>query len=321
MSRTMPLASCLSLAALSLGVALHAQTPAQPQPIIPAVKNAATAGDLAKADALITAFRKEKGDTPEALEAFSWLGRGALGAKELDRAEQYALQAYDLSLKALEKRGLDDEAHLPIALGAAIEVRAQVLAARGNRSEAVYYLREEATTYGKTSIIQRINKNLNLLSLEGQPAFEITSTEWLGGTPFTLAGLKGKPVILFLWAHWCPDCKAMSPTLDALMNEYGSTGLTLVAPTQRYGYVAQRKTAPPDEELAYIKSIRRQFYAWMPESSVPVSEDIFLRYGVSTTPTVVFINRDGKVRLYHPGQMKREEMEPIIRDIVQGSSR
>ena len=114
---------------------------------------------------------------------------------------------------------MDDEPRLPIAIGAAIEVRAQVQAARGNRSEAVYFLRREADTYKDTSILQRINKNINLLSLEGQPAFEMAASEALGGTSPTLASLKGKPVVLFLWAHWCPDCKAMSPILDEMRTD------------------------------------------------------------------------------------------------------
>ncbi|MEZ5286891.1 MAG: hypothetical protein R2712_19215 [Vicinamibacterales bacterium] len=92
-------------------------------------------------------------------------------------------QAYDLCLARWRRaRQMDDEPRLPIAIGAAIEVRGQVMAARGNRSEAVYFLRREAETYGKTSIVQRINKNINLVSLEGEPAFEIASSEALAGT-------------------------------------------------------------------------------------------------------------------------------------------
>jgi thiol-disulfide isomerase/thioredoxin len=211
---------------------------------------------------------------------------------------------------------MDDEARLPIAIGAAIEVRAQVQAARGNRSEAVYFLRREADTYKDTSILQRINKNINLLSLEARPAFEIASSEALAGTSPTLASLKGKPVVLFLWAHWCPDCKAMSPILDEMRTTYASSGLTIVSPTQRYGYVARRAPASPDQELAYIKQIRQEFYPWMAENTVPVSGELFTRYGVSTTPTLVFINRDGTVRLYHPGQMTKDEIEPIIKTLV-----
>ena len=179
-----------------------------------------------------------------------------------------------------------------------------------------YFLRREADAYKDTSILQRINKNINLLSLEGQPAFEIASAEALSGSSPTLASLKGRPVVLFLWAHWCPDCKAMSPILDDMRTTYAATGLTIVSPTQRYGYVAKRAPAPPDQELAYIKQIRQEFYPWMAENTVPVSGDVFMRYGVSTTPTLVFINRDGTVRLYHPGQMTKDQIEPVIKALV-----
>lgn len=310
------LALALLVAVSSLAAQAPAQVPAQPPNLIQQVRAVINEGDLAGAEAVASAYRKEKGVTPEYLEAFSWLGRGALADKKYDEAEQYALDTYDLCLDALKTRKMDDEPRLPIAIGAAIEVRAQVQAARGNRSEAVYFLRREADTYRDTSILQRINKNINLLSLEGQPAFEIASTEALSGSSPTLASLKGRPVVLFLWAHWCPDCKAMSPILDEMRTTYAATGLTIVSPTQRYGYVAKRAPAPPDQELAYIKQIRQEFYPWMAENTVPVSGDVFMRYGVSTTPTLVFINRDGTVKLYHPGQMTKEQIEPVIKALV-----
>ena len=310
------LALALLVAVSSLTAQAPAQVPAQPLNLIQQVRAVINEGDLAGAEAVASAYRKEEGVTPEYLEAFSWLGRGALADKKYDEAEQYALDTYDLCLDALRTRKMDDEPRLPIAIGAAIEVRAQVQAARGNRSEAVYFLRREADTYRDTSILQRINKNINLLSLEGQPAFEIASTEALSGSSPTLASLKGRPVVLFLWAHWCPDCKAMSPILDEMRTTYAATGLTIVSPTQRYGYVAKRASAPPDQELAYIKQIRQEFYPWMAENTVPVSGDVFMRYGVSTTPTLVFINRDGTVKLYHPGQMTKEQIEPVIKALV-----
>ena len=55
-------------------------------------------------------------------------------------------------------------------LGAAIEVQAQTLAARGQRTQAVAILQSALRTYGTTSIRARLQKNLNLLSFEGHPA-------------------------------------------------------------------------------------------------------------------------------------------------------
>jgi len=311
------LAALFLLVTTVVASSAEAQTAAAAPPgLIPQVRAALNANDIPKAQALIAAFRTANGTTPEALEAFSWLGRGALAQKKYDEAEQFALDTYDLCLDALKTRPMDAEPRLPIAIGAAMEVRAQVMAARGNRSEAVYFLRREADTYGATSIIQRINKNINLLSLEGQPAFETSSRESLAGTAPSLASLRGKPVVLFLWAHWCPDCKAMSPILDALRTAHAAQGLTILAPTQRYGYVANRAPASPADELAYIRQIRREAYPWLDDALVPVSGEVFTRYGVSTTPTLVFIRRDGTVLRYNPGQMTRAQIDPLIQELV-----
>ena len=204
---------------------------AKPPNIIAEVRAAIAKGDFAGGEALLNAYRASKGTTPEALEALSWLGRGALAAKQLDKAENYALETYDLCVEALKTRPMDAEPRLPIAIGAAIEVRAHVHAERGARADAVYLLQQELATYRTTSIRTRIQKNINLLSLEGKPAPTLDTAEYLGTVaPGAVAALKGKPVVLFFWAHWCPDCKAMSTVLETLLTRYRDQGLTVVSP-------------------------------------------------------------------------------------------
>lgn len=312
------LATALLSASSAAAVAQTAAPPAAaPRNVVTDVRAAIAKSDFAGGERILAEYRKEKGTTPEALEALSWLGRGALAAKQLDKADAYAEQTYDLCVAALKTRKMDDEPRLPIAIGAAIEVRANVAAEKGARADAVQFLQQELATYRATSIRTRIQKNINLLSLEGKAAPAIELTESIGTTrPVALSSLKGKPVVLFFWAHWCPDCKAMSPVLDTLSQRYGAQGLTIVAPTQRYGYVAARKPAPAADEMTYIAQIRDQVYGWMAKEAVPVSEENFKNYGASTTPTVVLIDRGGIVRLYHPGQMKLDEIEPHIKALV-----
>jgi thiol-disulfide isomerase/thioredoxin len=302
----------------SIAIALTtaaAQTPA----IISDVRAALKANDFATAEKTLSTYRAAHGITPDFLEALSWMGRGALAAKNLDAAETYARETHQLSTSMLKTRALDHEPRLPTALGAAIEVLGQVGAARGARTEAVSYLRNELDTYRGTSIEKRIQKNVNLVSLEGQPAPSIDISEYLGPKPPPIAALKGKVVLLFFWAHWCGDCKQQAPILAELASKYGSQGLVVFAPTQRFGYVAGGKQATPDEELRYIDQVRQQYYPVLAGQPVPVTEANHLRYGVSTTPTLVLLDRQGIVRLYNPGRLTLEQLEPRVRALVQVS--
>jgi thiol-disulfide isomerase/thioredoxin len=311
--RTVP-AMLIALFVFAAGAA------AQPPKIIADVRAAIAQQDFAKGDALLAAYRAAHGVTPEMLAALSWMGRGTLAARNFDRAEAYANDTYKLAETLLATRPIDQEQHLPIAVGAAIEVLAQVDAERGARTEAITFLQRELAKHSGTSIEKRIQKNLNLLSLEGTVAPAIDVADYLGSRPPTLDSLRGKVVLMFFWAHWCGDCKAQAPVLASLTEKYGSQGLVVFAPTQRFGYVAGGKPAPADEETRYIDQVRQTSYAVLAEQPIPLSAANHLRYGVSTTPTIVLVDRAGVIRLYHPGKMTQEALEPLVKRLIEGAA-
>lgn len=275
--------------------------------------------DFAAGERRIAEFNRHGGWTPESILAYSWLGRGAQAAKIWDKAEAYSAETRRLCLDALKSRKLDAEPMLPLALGASIEVHGHTLAGRGQRSEAVAFLREEVKRWHATSIRTRTQKNLNLLSLEGSPALPLLAPEHLGEKPPSLAQLKGKPVLLFFWAHWCPDCKSMIPVISRLQKELGAKGLTVIGPTQRYGYVAGGQDASPADEFKYIEEVRKQYYSPLGGMPVSVSEENFKVWGCSSSPTLVLVDRQGIVRMYRPGKMTYEELAPQVENLVSGS--
>jgi len=280
--------------------------------VVTDVRAALAKSNFPLAVSLVQNYRAQKGVTSELIEAVSWLGRGSLAAKNLDQAEAYAKEAQNLALGELKKRPLDAEPHLPLALGAAIEVQAQIMNERGERAEAVAFLRKELARYRSTSMRARLQKNINLLSLEGKVAPALDEHEFLGSKPVPLSALKGSPVLVFFWAHWCPDCKQEVAILTQIEKEYASNHLMIVAPTQRYGYTARGEEASPADELKYIDEVRHKFYHDLLDIPAPVSEENFKNYGASTTPTLVLIDRQGIVRLYHPGAMTLEELRAAI---------
>jgi thiol-disulfide isomerase/thioredoxin len=264
----------------------------------------------------LNAYRSRNGVTPEYVEAYSWMGRAALDAHQYDQAAAYAKQTKNFALEQLKHRALDAEPRLPIALGAAIEVESQALAARGQRTQAVAVLQTALRTYGNTSIQARLQKNLNLLSFEGRPAPALRTEQFLGSKPPVLAQLKGSPVLLFFWAHWCGDCKAEAPIITQLRTEFAPKGLTVIGPTRLYGYTAQVEHAAPMDELAYIDAVRRRFYGGLLDMPVPISTYNFDKYGASTTPTIVLLDRTGKVAMYHPGALPYDQLKAEIEKVV-----
>lgn len=273
------------------------------------VRDALGRKDWAAAEALIKSYRDQSGVTPEMLEAFSWLGRAALADKRYDDAERNAVETKRMVREQLKTKSLETDPHLPIALGAGIEVQAHVLAARGERDQAVDYLRQELATYrGSVIVATRTQKNIHLLSLEGKPAPALQGA--------SLGKYKGKPVLLFMWAHWCGDCKQQGPVLARLRKEFEPKGLVIIAPTQLYGYAERGRDAGPDEERRHIDKVMAEHYAALEGLPMLVNSENFRNLGVSTTPTLVLVNRQGIVTMYHPGKMTYEELAPKIVEAI-----
>lgn len=256
--------------------------------------------------------------TPEWLAAVSWAARAAGAAGEWNDAVRYADEAYEGSFDLIAGPSqLDSSTHLATAVGAAIEVLGRAHDASGDRPAAIAYLHGQREKFRGTSIEERIQKNYLLVSLEGKPMPDLDSPRHIGPRkPPSTAGLRGKVAVFFFWAHWCPDCRKQRPILMSLYEKYNAKGLEIVGPTKLYGYISKGTDASPEAEYAYITGEFNEQYpipSWMP---VPVSGQNFADFGVSSTPTLVVVDRQGIVRLYHPGSMTREELEPVLEKLL-----
>ena len=314
MGRTL---SALAAIALLSGpaVLVATQTPSDAN-LVADVTAAVASGDMARGRNILDQYRSTRGVTSEMIEALSWLARGALTAKRLNEADQYAAETYDLAVGALEDRKLNPDEHLRTALAVAIRTQALVLMEQGARSEAVYLLRREIETSRNTPIREQLQADLDRLSLEGRLAPRIEGRLHLGARVPSVAELKGRVVLVFFWAHWCEDCKAESPTIAKLTDRYRSQGLTIVAPTRRYGFAEAGRPAAPDKELRHIIQVRNTYYGFLHDEPVPVNETNYKEYGVASIPLYVLLDRQGIVRLYHPGRMTEEELEAAIQKLL-----
>ena len=61
----------------------------------------------------------------------------------------------------------------------------------------------------------------------GDPAPALKGST-VDGKAFDLTGLKGKVVVLNLWATWCGPCREEMPVLDAFAKQYAARGVVVV---------------------------------------------------------------------------------------------
>lgn len=114
----------------------------------------------------------------------------------------------------------------------------------------------------------------------------------LRGDSVSLALLRGKPVLLNVWATWCLPCKEEIPYLESLHGKHAAEGLQIVG----VSVDARGDEAKIDE---FARDFRMSYPIWRdPDERV---NSRFLAIGV---PSTYLIDRDGILRWKHLGTLR-----------------
>lgn len=132
----------------------------------------------------------------------------------------------------------------------------------------------------------------------GQEAFPLNVENWLNSENLKLENLKGKVVVLSLWAPWCPSCRVLTPSIIEIYNENKDKDFVMIGFTRFYGtYRDDEKDhgkVEKDEELELIKK-----YVAKKKMIYPIgiadNKDAFESYKISGIPTLIFIDKKGNV--------------------------
>ena len=118
------------------------------------------------------------------------------------------------------------------------------------------------------------------------PNFELPTPE---GKKVQLSDFKGKYVLIDFWASWCPDCRRISPNVEAIAKEYQGKDLAVVAVSfdidkEAWVKYINRNGAPVNE--VHVSELKK-----MKESAVAKA------FGVQWIPSLYLLDKDGKVLL------------------------
>ncbi len=113
------------------------------------------------------------------------------------------------------------------------------------------------------------------------PDFDLQT---LDGQTVTLAQFRGQPVILNLWASWCPPCKAEMPAIQAMYSAYHEQGLVVLG-----------LNMTSQDDLGNAQAFAQQAGVTFP---VLLDRDgsVARRYEMRALPTTVFIDRKGVIQ-------------------------
>ncbi len=128
----------------------------------------------------------------------------------------------------------------------------------------------------------------------GQPAPAVAGTT-LDGTPFDLAALRGRPVLINFWGPSCVPCRDEFPLFKEKLAAHASDGLAIVGVLM-------------DDPAAPARDFARDYGGTWPTVEDP-TEAIQVAYRVAARPQTYFIDRDGILRSIQVGQLTDAEFE------------
>jgi thiol-disulfide isomerase/thioredoxin len=286
--------------------------PSPPPDDVRMIRYKISAGDLPSAESILEYHRAEKGEDADYLLGLAWVARGAALTGDWKAASAYAASGRTLALSRLKSPAdYDANREAVYLLGTAIEVEAQALVAARKKAEAIRYLEENSRTLEKApyNLRARIWKRRNLIELEGTAAPPVRAEDHVGAEPPAPDSLRGKPVVLFFWWEACGDCRMQAAALRRTAEKYVPKGVVFVAPTRFY-------TEDRFEEKQKIEKAWKETYGLPDSVSAPISDEAMLRYGVSATPTFVFVDRKGVVVRYAPTRMTETRLAAAIEALL-----
>lgn len=144
-------------------------------------------------------------------------------------------------------------------------------------------------------------------SSESGAAPDLAAGEWINSEPLTLTGLRGRVVLIEFWTFGCYNCRNTLPYVKGWDARYRAKGLTVIG-----------VHSPEFDEERKIEHLRRQVASLGITYPVVTDNDFrtWKAYGVEAWPTILLLDKQGRIRWRRVGEGGYGEAERLIQKLL-----
>lgn len=136
---------------------------------------------------------------------------------------------------------------------------------------------------------------------------ELRVDAWLNSEPLTLAGLRGRVVLVDFWDYTCINCLHTLPYIKEWHHRYAAAGLAIIgihAPEFEFAKSVERVLQATQQlQLPYAVALDNGFQTWN-------------QFANRAWPAKYLIDQHGYIRAFHHGEGEYQAFERLIQQLL-----
>jgi peptide-methionine (R)-S-oxide reductase len=150
-------------------------------------------------------------------------------------------------------------------------------------------------------------RDVLIAASKAKTAPALSTGQWLNSEPTTIENLRGRVVLVDFWTFGCYNCRNMLPTLKKFDAAYRDKGLTIVG--------VHTPESDYEKKFSNIQDAVKRNGIKYPVVT-DTNGDTWRAYNVEAWPTVIILDKQGRIRYMHIGEGSYDMQEKVIQTLL-----